>query len=335
MSAIAIRSLPISKLFIDAKDEKIFAPDADNPTGFRVPHPTSTNGPSYGYQRDPWTRQRWINARMPNFSDVLCRPVEVSDRKDGSYAAIDGGGRIVMATLAGRDTVVCRIHQGLNRRQEAQLFSEFNSEVYKLRSVDTFIAQCTAGEPMAVAIAKAAKPYAIAPSGSGTIKCVGPLTSMYLAFAPDHDAGIALIKQTCQISAGGWSGWTKASPPTGRQIESKFMMELGMVVEAANGKLDDSVLRKVLQKYPTPALEKLIVERSDIKLGTVAFAIAAAKHLARAYNRSFAGKVSQKIALPDIDNSSFLGSLQEGGTYASHARAARLRDIEDLAEAAE
>jgi hypothetical protein len=325
-----IKTIPLDKIFIDARTESIFVADDANPNGRRIPH---TNG--NGYQRDPFTRSRWIDQRVPLFSDALCRPGEVSDRGDGTFAAIDCGGRWLMSQRAGRTSMVCRVHKNLSRREEAQLFSEFDSEVYKLRSVETFLAQLIAEEPMAVAIAKAVKPYPIAATGAGTLKCVGPLTHMYLTFAPDYDKGLNLIKATAQAAAKGWSGWTRTSPPGGRQVDTRFFTALGLLIEAAGDTLDKDVLHRVLTNNPMIDIERKVIEKSDTKLNTIGFAVAAAKFMATIYNRSFNGREAQKIAKREIDNTAFLETIENGGTYASLVRAARLHsDADDEVEAA-
>jgi hypothetical protein len=318
--SLAIKSIPLAKIFIDARTESIYVADEANPNGRRVPH---SNPPGNGYQRDPFSRSRWIDQRVPQFSEALCRPGEVSARDDGTYAAIDCGGRWLMSQRAGLTHMVCRIHTGLSRREEAQLFSEFDSEVYKLRSVETFLAQLIAGEP-------------IAASGAGTLKCVGPMTYMYLMAAPDHDEGLALIKATCQAAAKGWSGWTRTAPPSGRQVDTKFFTALGLLIQAAGDGLSKDVLHRVLVNNPMLDIEKKVIERSDVKLTTNTFSVAAAKYMATIYNRSFAGVPTRKISKADIDNCLLLEAMETTGTYAAHVRNKRLGRVrqDDEAEAA-
>ena len=94
----SFKTIPVRKIFLDGENELIFAATAEAPQGERRPHGREGGG----YQRDPWSRIKWVETRAPDFSEALLRPIEVAKRADGFYAAIDGGGRWLMAQLVGR-----------------------------------------------------------------------------------------------------------------------------------------------------------------------------------------------------------------------------------------
>jgi hypothetical protein len=326
-SAPLIKNIAIDKLFVDGVDDNIFVRDADNPEGRRTSH----NSNSKGYQRDPWKRRRWIEQRVPLFSLDLLRPLEVARRSSGMSAIIDGGGRWLMAQLQGTTSISmlpCRIHEGLSRKEEAILFSLFDSENYKLRAVDNFLAQLAGGEPMAVAINAAAKPYRIAPSGAGTLKCVPTLTHCYRAFKPDFERGIELIKATCTAAAYGWSGYRENGKTVGRQVDPRCFAALAMLIEVADDRLDTEALHRVLTKWPMLLLIKKINEDYTPPTSN-AFTLATAKHLATIYNRSFANSPDRKVSKSDIDNSSLWEAIQEGKNYSALVREARLHSVEE------
>jgi hypothetical protein len=320
MPTTTFKTIPVRKIFLDADRELIFVRSEEHPNGERQPHGREGRG----YQRDPWKRIAWVNDRFPLLDERKLRPIEVARRNDGMYAAIDGGGRWLMAQLAGLETLVCRVHEGLTRKQEAVLFAEFDSETYKLRSIDTFIAMIAGGEPMAVAISDAAKPYRIAVNGQGTLKAVGSLTNMYLAFAPNYARGLKLISKTCEIAAKGWGGYTDDGEVTGSPVEGKFLNAIGMVIEVAGARLDADVLIRALRNHSPNSIEQRLKRDYGDSLTTNAFAVNAAKHIASIYNRAFSNSPERKVGKTDIDNCSLWETIQEGRTFSALRRAAQL-----------
>jgi hypothetical protein len=312
-------NLPLSKLFVDAGDAAIFICTDQHPKGERIEH---TNGA--GYQRDPFARQGWVKQRAAKFDDKVCRPLEVSKRVDGPfagyYAILDGGGRWAMAQEVGLDKLSCRVHEGLTRKQEAKLFTMFD-DIYKLRGIQLFVARVRAGSQVAVQIANAAKPYRIAERGQGTLKCVNILVNMYVAYGNDTDKGLKLIERTCKMSATGWSGFTEGGEPSGGAIDQRMIAALGLLIDTAGSKLDESVLVQVLKKNPPKQLQKRIENDYGEKLGNGA-TLYAAKHLASVYNRHFANAPSRKIDRSDIDGCSLWEAIIEGKTFAALVREA-------------
>lgn len=320
MTLPTFKTIPVRKIFIDTGPEAIYVSSEKYPRGERRKHAGTP-----GYQRDPWARIKWIESRVPHFSEELCRPIEVARRPDGFYAAIDGGGRWVLAQLIGRLGLMCRVHENLTRAQEARLFAEFD-DTYKLRSIDTFVALIGSRDPMAMAIAAAARPYRIAARGSGTIKCVGSLVNMYIAYGKDYARGTQLIEYTCRIAARGWSGYAKDGRPNNVRIDGKFMSALAMLIDAKTtiDGIDTDVMQRVLVTNSPIKLQRRITTSYGDDVKTQAFTLHAAKRMASVYNRSFAGKPEYKITKEAIDNCSMWETIKQDRSFSAMRREAQL-----------
>jgi hypothetical protein len=190
---IFTKRIPLASLFIDAHDAKLFSGDK------KVPH-MKADGP--GYQRDPWIRSRWIEERAESFDPHLLRHLEVSPRGDGTYAIIDGGGRFLLVQyVGGIFDMECRVHEGLTRQQEAELFVKMDKQKVGLSAVNIFQADVAAGDEESIAIAEAVLPYQVAPNGAGSFRGVGQLRCMF------HTTGPNFISKVSRIVAQTWGGY--------------------------------------------------------------------------------------------------------------------------------
>ena len=201
------------------------------------------------------------------------------------------------------------MHEPLTRRQEAILFAEFDSETYKLRSIDTFIAMMAGGEPMAVAIAKAAKPYKIAVRGRGTLKCVGALTQMYMSHEPDYDEGLRLLSKACEAAAKGWSGYADGVV-AGSPVDGKYLNAVGMLVDAAGTRLDMAQLIKTLSSTTPKKIDAYLTKNYGSDIRTNAFVLLAAKYLSGVYNRAYNNNPNKKIKAAELDDCSLWATIK-------------------------
>ena len=337
------KEIPVEKIFLDCQKENLYVAAEDNPRGRRVPHSEG----DLGYQRDPWTRSSWIALRLGLAKDTLetddsieeaergffdmrkFRPLDVSKRANGMYAALDGGGRWLMAQLMGLKTVPCMVHEGLTREEEAELFSEFDSETYKLRSIDRFVAYLSALDPMAVAINDAVAPFRIAVKGVGTLKCVGPLSEIYTAFT-NYETALRIIRRASVIIANTWCGFKGNDQwSVKRPIDGKFFLAVAILIEIAGKEFNEAALRKVLSRAELSPknLQQTIESDFATKIKTDAFTLLAAKKLATHYNRaaSLGREDKGHIAPSDVDNSDIVASMQDGRTFSARQREARLK----------
>lgn len=225
---ISNKEIEVSKLFIDGVEIKVY------PGNLRRAHGDEGNG----YQRDPYKRIKWLTARSKKFKRSLLRTIEVSPRDDGTYAIIDGGGRWVMAQLAKVTTLQCRVHHNLTREEEAQLFHDFDREIYRLRGIDSFLALMGAGDVTANLIAQTVEPFRIAVSGRNTIKCVGQF--MATMHTPH---GQRVLSTTAKLIAKNWCGYDEKSKAfqSGKSasIDGLLFMSVALVVDAVNEAIED------------------------------------------------------------------------------------------------
>lgn len=209
-------SIDIVKLFVDAVHEEIACGN------IRRDHKSGQ-----GYQRDPYIRQKWITQRAAKFDNMLLRPLEVSKRDDRRYAIIDGGGRWLMAQKVKRHAVDCRVHVGLTREQEAELFYKFDREIYRLRSVDVYLAALAAGHPVVTDIhAAISPPYRVSTNrGASNFDGVGALYDIFFA------KGAPLIRRTAIVVANTWGGLQRDGSFTGSRVTGSQFGAVALVLD--------------------------------------------------------------------------------------------------------
>lgn len=81
--------------------------------------------------------------------------LELSKRKNGSYAVVDGQHRLAALKALGRKQAYATVHEGLGRKEEADLFARLNMGRKQLKPYERFAAQVFAGDERAVAISNA------------------------------------------------------------------------------------------------------------------------------------------------------------------------------------
>jgi hypothetical protein len=226
MARTSIVKLPLAKLFVDGVEEKIFVGE--------VRHAHGEEGA--GYQRDPYRRRKWIKLHAAKFNSALMRVIEVSARGDGTFAIIDGGGRWAMAQIAKKTDLLCRVHHGLTREEEATLFKDFDKEIYRLRGIDTFLAMIGAKDETALAIQSAVLPYGIAVAGKGTLKCVG----QFLSVKKGSPHGLRLLSSVANILATAYGNY---DPKTGEFGKGCGVIDGYIVIAYAT--ILDSVLEAI------------------------------------------------------------------------------------------
>ena len=275
-----VTKLPVSKLFIDGVHELIFF---DN---VRVEH--GREGP--GYQRDPYKRLPWLESRKGAFIPALLRPVEVSKRNDGKFATVDGGGRWVMAQMLGMSEIECRVHEGLTRQEEADLFVKFDREIYRVRQVEQYHAALAAGNPTVVAIDECIKPhYDVGKSGAKNLDSPNTLLQIFGL----SGEGARVLKKTAFICANSWSKAHVAAAP---------FAAIAMLVDSAPAGWNEGVLRDLMKRVDCTAakLESKAKgkgeERETKALSLYETACVIALGLAKRYN------VTIKTKGPRFDN---------------------------------
>lgn len=307
--------LRTSDLFLDAVECLIFFGETST-GGVRKKHDDGD-----GYQRDVYKRQQWINPRAENFNPAQCMTLEVSKRKNGKYAILDGGGRWLMAQLNGITELPCMVHLNLTREQEAFLFVKFDRERYRLRSVDTFLAQLAGGEPKCLEIAEAIQPIRVAVSGKGTVNCVGALMDIY------ENASKTLLSRTAKLIANTWMGAKSGDVWLGTKVDGIGFAAVAILLDLAPRDYEVA-LRNMMgftrNELSWPKLEDEINKRdagsrNRDKLTTAGKYRVAAEIMMRKANQ-YSGPKGSKLEVFDIKNSELLVSLSNRGKRAGASR---------------
>lgn len=104
------------------------------------------------YQRP--VEEKRVAKIVGEFDPKLLGTLELSERKNGTFAIIDGQHRFEALKKVGRKTVPALVHRGLDSKAEADLFARTNMGRKPLSPIQRFRAQVFAGDPRAVAISK-------------------------------------------------------------------------------------------------------------------------------------------------------------------------------------
>lgn len=94
------------------------------------------------YQRAP--EEKRVRKIAKAWDDMKANLVHVSHRPDGFYV-IDGNHTRLACERTGRTDILCRIHEGLSREEEARLFSELNTTSKKPSFTEILKARAAAG----------------------------------------------------------------------------------------------------------------------------------------------------------------------------------------------
>lgn len=82
---------------------------------------------NHGTQRVEGIRQRRVDQIVAEWDLSKVGTITVSRRKDGSLFCCDGAHRVSAAREVGQETLPALVHEGLTRREEAELFSGLNT----------------------------------------------------------------------------------------------------------------------------------------------------------------------------------------------------------------
>lgn len=287
-------TIELSKLFIDGVNEEISCGNIRRPQT------------SPGYQRDPYlrSRERWIDDRVPHFNPAMFLTLEVSKREDGRYAIIDGGGRWLLAQKCKKTQAACRVHYGMSRQEEAELFYHIDRERKKLGTIDQYSAALASGNPAIVEIDEAiGNAYKVTKGhGAAGFDGVNALLDIYLA------RGAALISKTGFVVANTWGGRTKTGEYNGTRVPGNMFAAVALVLDA-NPKAEGPV-RKALSKMSLPDLTSKVERRlGGVKGKTIARMELAADEIAKASNRH-ASDPSEKVDVRDLRSSTLRDALQ-------------------------
>lgn len=157
-----------------------------------------------GAQR-PWNKARSEKIGR-NLDPDRLEMLAVNRRKDASLFVMDGQHRARALQGIGwsNQLVMCRVHDGLSRAEEAALFVELNSERKAVRPFDKFMARIVAQEPGPCAIRRIVETCGMAlyrGPGDGHVAAVCSLESTYRS--SEKDGGL-ILQQTLVTIRDAW-----------------------------------------------------------------------------------------------------------------------------------
>lgn len=267
---IYMQDIPITDIVVDAKEGMVSFEGEANITinkdhekyhdcvvvNFTLtPHGKAGDG----YQRHPGepARQTWFDEKVlysdDGFDDHVARVIEValitSGPFAGKYAAMDGGGTWMLRIKNGEKKVMCRVHLGLSRDRQADLFAKFDSLRLRLRNWQIFLAKLRARDPEAQSIAAAIEPMHVDGKGRGALQNVGSLMRIHAFKGASY--GPRLLSRVCKIVANAerWGGYKGTGEWTGvGNISPLPFLGVTLLADALTSK-DDLMIRKAITTF--------------------------------------------------------------------------------------
>lgn len=135
--AMKLHELPIDALFVDHYDD------------------LSGNG----YQRD--LRPAMVKKIVDHYNPDLDKPIDVSQRADGTYAIVDGQHRWEAKKKLGHETIRAWVYTERTVTWESGFFADNQTERSQMRPIERYRAELGALRPRAVRIAKVATKHGI------------------------------------------------------------------------------------------------------------------------------------------------------------------------------
>ena len=198
------------------------------------------------YQRDlspVWLHPKAGAVRELNLA-MIGTPA-VSDRRNGTYAVVDGQHRLELLRLHGVPTVRCEVHLGLTYEDEAILFYLLNEHRRAQTSRGTHHARVQGRDPISLAIEEIAARhgFSIGSGGSGVIRSPKPLYDAYEKYSP-HALEVALLL----IRA--WD------PKDKEALSSPMIRGLALLIHTYEGELVPKQLVLRLQKITPTRIKR-------------------------------------------------------------------------------
>lgn len=160
-----------------------------------------------GFNRE--VDRAWVRRLVADLDSRAVGAIVVTQRTNGTFVVVDGQHRVraVLEKWGPNATVVCVIHQGLSRAEEADLFYRLNLR-RGLKAYDRFRAEVVARHPAAVDIVATLEERGLE-YGRGTgVKVVAAITALEDA----HDLGVlgdalTLLSDAWGYAKGTWDGY--------------------------------------------------------------------------------------------------------------------------------
>ena len=153
---------------------------------------------------DPQAQRALNERRAQNMSEEFVREaigtLIVSKRSDGTYFLVDGQHRWRACQLLGIETVMCEVHEGLDRTQEAILFLIKNRESSRPSAFDEYKIGLTGHIPLFVDTEKIvkAKGLEVGSTGVNSIGAVNGILNITDKYGPE------VLARTLDVAEEAW-----------------------------------------------------------------------------------------------------------------------------------
>lgn len=171
-----------------------------------------------------------VSRIVARFNPAKLGSVLLSDRKDGTYAIVDGQHRLAAVRQMNIDEIHAVILEGLTVEQEADLFRTQNENVVPPNAIDQFRAGVVAKDPHYLTIKAILDKYGYAVSDDSRpyhVRAVGTLTGIVC----QHD--FAVLDKTFEYIAAAWPADVSAIQRTMLVLLAEFASRYGTKVSAA------------------------------------------------------------------------------------------------------
>lgn len=205
------------------------------------------------YQRP--VEEKRVERIVNEFDSKLLGTLELSERKNGTFAVIDGQHRYEALKRVGRKTVPSLVHKNLTVKEEADLFARTNMGRKPLTPVQRFRAQVFAGDPQAVAISKIVTKCGFKVDYSETSTELGAIASVVALEQAYRNHGGEHLTQMLETIRDLWFGERYAVSANIIRGMGKFLMMYGE-------NLNQTHLDR-LSRTPSQAIVRRAQERSQ------------------------------------------------------------------------
>ena len=167
------------------------------------------------YQRS--IKPGWAHRSSGNFKPDAVRLFDVSERKDGRYAILDGHQRWNLLLRMGYTEAECVVHTGLSYSEEARLFCDLNG-ITVIRAFDLWVAALEEGRADVVAIQKIAvmTGHVIPKNNTGSTHGDQLIAVHALQYVYGMENGDRLLESVLRLAKKAWGAYS----PSGIAIKA-------------------------------------------------------------------------------------------------------------------
>ena len=249
---------------------------AETPGAYFAAIPISEMFIDEGYQRE--INDRRVKKMARGWNIRMVGVIEISDRGPDStprYAVIDGHHRYAAAGLHDPDTVLAvKVHTGLTRAQEAQLFHDLDATRRSLSGWDKWKARFTGEDPVVVDIERIVTESGFRISNApldGNLRCIRTCETIYKL------GGAKLLHETLDLIAEVWGTCTEA-------VDGPLVHGLAVTLYTHGSDIDIERLAEILLDVEPRKLKALAVAVGERDGSTLSLSKRVAQVIRTTYN---------------------------------------------------